>query len=34
MNGNITFAIIKPPTIKQQVAIKDGTCRFDKPEMA
>ena len=28
------FAIIKPPAIKQQVAISDGHCKVDKPIMA
>lgn len=28
------FAIINPPTKKQQVAISDGNCRFDNPEIA
>lgn len=33
MYGRIIFAIIKPPMKKQQVAISDGNCRFDNPEM-
>ena len=28
------FAIINPPIKKQQVAISDGNCRFDNPEIA
>lgn len=34
MNGRIKFAIISPPTKKQQVAISDGNCKLDKPEIA
>ena len=26
--------MVKPPTIKQQVAIKDGTCKFESPIIA
>ena len=31
INGRIRFAIIKPPTIKQMVATKDGNCNIDNP---
>jgi hypothetical protein len=34
MRGNIKFAIINPPIIKQQVAISDGHCKVDKPIIA
>ena len=32
--GKITIDTKKPPAIKQQVAINDGTCRLDKPIIA
>lgn len=28
------FAIRKPPVIKQTVAIREGNCKLDSPEMA
>jgi hypothetical protein len=34
MNGKSIFAEKKPPTIKQQVAIRDGICKVDSPIMA
>lgn len=27
------LAIVNPPTKKQQVAIRDGICKLDKPEI-
>jgi len=33
MKGKIKLAIINPPIKKQHVAISDGNCKFDKPEM-
>jgi hypothetical protein len=31
MKGRIRFAIINPPAIKQQVAMREGTCKLLRP---
>lgn len=33
MYGRIIFAMISPPMKKQHVAISEGNCRFDNPEI-
>lgn len=34
MSGKMKLAIINPPMKKQQVAIKEGSCKLDSPEIA
>jgi hypothetical protein len=34
MNGNIKCVMISPPIKNPVTAIREGTCRFESPEMA